>query len=479
MAYICPLITCMRNFFVFLFFISFVVSCRKEEKITNDSAAKLEFSVDSVLFDTVFTKVGSTVASLIVYNRNDKKVVISSIKLAGNTNSQFRLNIDGVPGTSASNIEISGKDSLFIFVEVTVDPTNVLSPFLVNDSILFSTNGNVQDVKLIAYGQNAHYFNADTYIPGYPSFSKIPCINNTAHWVNDKPYVVFNYAVVDSGCALIIDPGVKVYFHKGGGLWVFPEGKIKVNGTKDMPVTFQGDRLESFYKEEPGQWDRIWINENSTDSSEFNFAVIKNAFIGIQAEILQYRTSIPLKINNTIIRNMSGLGIYTTWYDVDAVNTVVANCGQQLIGLTLGGNYNFTHCTFANYWSASQRQDPAFVFTNYNSAQATQLNAQFTNCILDGNLDEELGFDLDTAGGKGKFKFSNCMLKTQKSTSNVLNYSSVFSNKDAAFADKSKNDFRLTSSSFAIDKGIATAIDKDITEYIRTLPPDLGAFEFQ
>ncbi|MBL0049761.1 MAG: hypothetical protein IPP32_16900 [Bacteroidetes bacterium] len=453
-------------------------SCRKDEKITTDTSAKLDFSGDTVLFDTVFTTVGSTVSSLIIYNRNDKKVVVSSIKLAGGDNSAFRLNIDGVPGASASNIEISGNDSLFIFVEVTVDPNNALSPFLVNDTIVFETNGNTQDVKLVAYGQNAHYFHPDTYLPGYPAFSVIPAPGNVAHWVNDKPYVIFDYAVVDSGCALIIDPGVKVYFHKGGGLWVFPEGKIKVNGTKDMPVTFQGDRLEPFYKEEPGQWDRIWINENSTDSSEFNFAIIKNAFIGIQAEILQYRTSIPLKLNNTIIRNMSGLGIYTTWYDVDAVNTIVANCGQQLLGFTLGGNYNFTHCTLANYWSAGQRQDPAFVFNNYNTAQAPALNATFTNCILDGTLDEEFAFDLDTTGGKGKYLFNTCMLRTQKNTSNTNHYVSVFVNKDPAFADKSKNDYHLTSASFAIDKGISTTVDKDITEFTRTPPPDLGAYEF-
>ena len=178
----------MRYFFLFLFAITIFNSCRKEEKITSDPSAKLEFSGDTVLFDTVFTTVGSTVASFLVYNPNDKKVVISSIQLAGGETSQFRLNIDGVPGASASNVEISGHDSLFIFVEVNIDPTNALSPFLVKDSILFSTNGNVQDIKLLAYGQDAHYFHPNTHIPGYPPFSIIPCVNNIAHWVNDKPY---------------------------------------------------------------------------------------------------------------------------------------------------------------------------------------------------------------------------------------------------------------------------------------------------
>jgi hypothetical protein len=468
----------MRSLLSLLFFISFFYACRKDEKITTDSSAKLDFSGDSVVFDTVFTTVGSTVAALLVYNPNDKKVIVSSIKLAGGEQSQFRLNIDGVPGNSATNIEISGKDSLFIFVEVTVDPNNALAPFLVLDSILFSTNGNIQDVKLVAYGQNAHYFKADTRIPGYPPFSIIPSVGNIAHWINDKPYVIFDYAVVDSAVLLEIDPGVRIYFHKGGGLWVYEEGNIKVNGTKDLPVTFQGDRLESFYREEPGQWDRIWINENTTKSNEFHHAIIKNAFIGIQAEVSQ-TISQKLILENTQIRNMSGLGIFGTAYDIDATNTTIANCGQQLLGLTLGGTFNFTHCTFANYWTASQRQDPSFVFNNYNSLQALPLDAKFLNCILDGNVDEELAFDLDTTGGKGKYLFTNCLLRTQKNTTDPAHYTSVFLNQDPGFVDKTKNDFRLSSGSFVINKGANTTILKDIVEFLRTPPTDLGAYEFQ
>ena len=471
----------MRYFLLFLLTGLTLLSCRKEEKITTDPSAKLEFSGDTVLFDTVFTTVGSTVASLLVYNPNDKKIVISSIQLAGGSASQFRLNIDGVPGASASNVEISGHDSLYIFVEVTVDPNNNLSPFLVTDSIVFSTNGNQQDVKLVAYGQNAHYFYADQHFPGYPPFSYIPCVGNTAHWINDKPYVIFNYAAVDSGCSLVIDPGVRIYIHKGGGLWVMQEGNIKVNGTKDLPVTFQGDRLESFYKEEPGQWDRIWINENSTKDNVFNYAVIKNAFIGIQAEVQEAFTTQKLVLNNTQIRNMTGLGIYTTGYNVDATNTVIGNCGQQLLGITLGGEFNFTHCSLGNYWNSSERKDPAFVFNNYNELQANDLKASFLNCILDGDQDEELAYDLDTTSSLGRVKFINSMIRTQKNTSNASQYVSVYVNQNPSFTDKIKVDYRLSSGSFAIDKGntnIPANATTDITEFTRIPPPDLGAYEY-
>jgi len=125
-------------------------SCRKDD-VTTDSSAKLDFSNDSVIFDTVFTTIGSTTKRLQIYNRNSDKVIISSISLAKGNNSQFRLNVDGVPGNVHQDIEIEGNDSLFIFVEVTVDPNNTLTPFIVEEKINFVTNGNDQSVLLVAW----------------------------------------------------------------------------------------------------------------------------------------------------------------------------------------------------------------------------------------------------------------------------------------------------------------------------------------
>ena len=149
----------MRYTFLLISIFFTFYACRKDEKITNDGSAKLEFSVDTILFDTVFTTAGSTVAALIVHNSNDKKVLISSIRLAGGAASAYRLNIDGVATDRANNIAISGNDSMFIFVEVTVDPNNSLSPFLVNDSIEFITNGNLRIRNSVLYCWNMVCYN--------------------------------------------------------------------------------------------------------------------------------------------------------------------------------------------------------------------------------------------------------------------------------------------------------------------------------
>ncbi len=50
-----------------------LMQCRKDN-FTDDSSATLEFSVDTVLFDTVFNTIGSTTAMLTVYNPNNRAV---------------------------------------------------------------------------------------------------------------------------------------------------------------------------------------------------------------------------------------------------------------------------------------------------------------------------------------------------------------------------------------------------------------------
>ena len=92
---------------ILIFLISlFFYSCQKDDLISTEPSYKLAFSTDTVLFDTVFTTIGSTTKTLKVFNRNDQKIRISSIRLAEGNQSQYQLNIDGSPAISISNVEI-------------------------------------------------------------------------------------------------------------------------------------------------------------------------------------------------------------------------------------------------------------------------------------------------------------------------------------------------------------------------------------
>ena len=303
-------------------------SCQKDP-IDEDPGIKLSFSQDTVMFDTVFTSLGSTTQSFTVHNPSKDRIRISSIRLAGGEASYYRMNVDGQAAFEVNDIEIEGKDSMYVFLRVTIDPDDQRSPFVVSDSIVFETNGNIQDVNLVAWGQNANYIVADTYIQGYPKYKIIAHEFEETVWTAGKPYVVYGYAVVDSNGTLKVERGAQIHFHNGSGLWVYKGGNIQVKGTIDAPVVFQGDRLEDFYSDVPGQWDRIWINEGSVNN-EIDYAIIKNGYIGLQLETMQEQMGNQLKLSNTVIQNMTGYGILTRFYNLTAYNNLVTDCGQYL-----------------------------------------------------------------------------------------------------------------------------------------------------
>ena len=127
----------MKNLMVLfsVFLVGVVSSCRKDFS-TIPSFGNLEFSKDTVYLDTVFTNIGSATYNLRVYNRSSEDITIPTIALERGATSNYRLNVDGIPGKSFENIDILAKDSIFVFVETTIDVNTVPDP-LYTDRILF------------------------------------------------------------------------------------------------------------------------------------------------------------------------------------------------------------------------------------------------------------------------------------------------------------------------------------------------------
>ena len=471
------------------------------------------------MFDTVFTSIGSTTQIFRVHNPNNGEINISSISLARGSASFYKLNVDGVAGTPGAvftNLQIAAKDSMYIFVQVNINPNAnpSVSPFIYRDSIVFEVNGNKQYFSLIAFGQNAYYhmpnqklimsntqalyYSLDTTVNGLASVT----------WKNDKPHLIYGYLVVDSLHTLTIPPGTKVYVHNGGGIWVYRYGTIKINGVQTNTVSFQGDRLEQAYDDVPGQWDRIWINEGST-GNVINYAHIKNAYIGVHAGVsifdgleLPWAVHIPptkLSLTNTIIENASYAGLLAHDYTVTGGNDLIVNCGQHICEFDYGGNYSFYQCTFANYWnqtnnsqSPNNRTTPSFLFNNYyNGNQLSAFDSvYFGNCIFDGSLTEEFKFDTLSGSSSGfnlPYFFDHCALKTAISiSSNHMNASIIItpSANQMVFNNPATYDFHISVSANSAAKGSGNPIYVsspynwyfDLENNARNSPPDLGVY---
>ena len=70
-------------------------ACTDYEAFTSDPSARLEFSHDTLAFDTIISTVPSATRTLTVFNRNKKGVRIASVSLAAGSSSHFRVNVDG------------------------------------------------------------------------------------------------------------------------------------------------------------------------------------------------------------------------------------------------------------------------------------------------------------------------------------------------------------------------------------------------
>ncbi|MBV6405714.1 MAG: hypothetical protein GFGODING_02495 [Flavobacteriales bacterium] len=477
-----------------------LAGCRKDLRVTEDGVT-LDFSRDTVLFDTVFTTLTTSVTKRFTVRNPDAQAVRVDIALAGGAPSPFRINVDGLSGEHFEDVEIAGKDSAFIFVEVLPGAGGVNTPFLVEDHIRFNTNGVEQEVLLQVWGQDAVVYRPDQYVQGFPPFSYIAggydqngnqICGQVVEWTPEKPILILGYAVVDSCNALVIHPGTRIHVHGGGGLWVYKNGRITAQGLVDQPIVFQGDRLEPAYQDLPGQWDRIWINEGDANQDNvFEHVQVRNALIGIQCETFPLDPLAPtsaarLVLNNVSIRNCSAAGILSRNYRITSNNLLVADAGQFCMALTGGGEYFFNHTTVANFWPFDVRNDPSFLLTNTyqgidGAVQVRDITAStFQNGIIHGSNANEFLIELEP-GGITDYTFTNFLFRTDQPTGDAAHFpdqSSIIRNLNPAFV--SSDDLHLTAGSPCIDRGINSTIEAltDLDGQPRSFPPDLGCYEF-
>ncbi|MEE1946863.1 hypothetical protein VRU48_17185 [Pedobacter sp. KR3-3] len=441
-------------------------ACNKDEELTLDLDAKLNFSSDSVLFDTVFTAVGSSTRRLKIYNRNSRAINLNQIRLSGGNNSAFSLNINGQAVSETNNLKINGNDSINVFVKVNINPTQQDLPFIVQDSILCYFNGKKQRIALVAYGQNAVFINSAT-------------IKNNMVWNSKLPYIIYKSLTVAENTNLTLEPGTKILFHGNSTMSI--KGTLTALGTKADSIVFASDRLEKLYSNETGQWNGIHFYPESKNS-RINYAVIKNGITGITVDSLSVNDQPKLLLTNTIIKNMEVVGFLGYQTDLTAFNNLFYNCGQYLLYGVGGGKYNLKQNTFAGYNPYFARKTAAVYFSDYiSNTQSGNLSIDFYNNIVWGSLSNEFLIDKKATNTLLTATVKNNLLKINTNTlngTNLLNSDPLFINVDAG-------NFRLAKGSPANNKGFdlstdsyfSTYLNKDLNYKLRIFPSELGCYE--
>jgi hypothetical protein len=426
----------------------------------------LSFSKDTVVFDTVFTTIGSTTQQFKIYNTDKKAIHIDEIELMGGTSSKFYMNVDGLKGTKLTDINIEGEDSLFVFVEVTLDPNGANLPLIIEDSIRFRTNGVDQFVKLAVWGQDAYFHYKDL---------------NEGNWPNDKPHVIYGYAAIDSAKTLNIPAGTHIHMHKNAILYVY-KSTLNIQGTLGNEVMIEGDRLEQDYKDVAGQFYGIYFQQ--ARPCTIDYAIIKNGTAGVHLYSEDpTNTGYTLTMTNTIIKNQARYGVFIyAGAKVKAENCIVAKNGTHALFVLQGGDFNFNHCDLLGYGSST---NPAVGISNYyNDYTAGQTNVssieegKLYNCVVTGNLATEFAMDtIQMSGVVLQFDFKNTVLRSEEIYTDNFYDASIIWNGQAAFTDPSNFDFTFGASSDLQGNGVSSSVVTDILGNPRNNPPDIGAIE--
>lgn len=482
----------MRSIFNILLFIITIslsglfTSCNDDLNYTTNPNDKLHFSTDTIKFDTVFTTIGSSTRQFKVFNRSTKPIMIASIRLADASSNRFSVVVDGRRGTSFSNVEIGAKDSMYVFVEVKIDPNNQYNPLLVEDSLVFTTNGNVQRVRFEAYGQNMCLLRGRT-------------LKNDTTFTKLLPILIFDSLIVDKSSTLTLEEGTRLYFHDKAFCRI--DGRIVSNGSVSKPVVFRGDRLDNLFPDLPydlytGLWKGVSISTGSFGNM-MKHTQIRNGEYALRLDsVAKGEAQTTITLTNCRFNNVVGTVFATFNNRVDAYGCEFANGGKDVVALT-GGNYKFVHCTFMNnfLFSTPTYTTPSAVrLCNYKLITGNGWDifplykADFLNCLFWGRRSTEINEDIkknNSATNPYNYLFSYCLIKANGTDD--LNFVQTVWNKDPKFVNAGNEyrfDLRLDTLSEAADKGYLGHLTNEcfvdmygVNRLTTDGKPDIGAYE--
>lgn len=356
----------MRKLAFYILLLLVAISSCKDDEITTNPMYRLEYSTDTISFDTILGGYTTPYQTLKIYNNSGERIKISSINYTS-SHSYFMVNINGRNSHNVANVEIADGDSMSIFVQTNGDCSGSNIPFALFDSISLSYNGNTDYVYLSALSETPivldHFIvSSDTILSG------------------TQPYFVKDTLKVEEGATLNIDGGVRLYFNNGASLYV--DGKLNCNGTVDNPIImryFRGDDVlkDTKYYLAPGNWQGVWLSQKSGDCN-----IMSTSIIGAYRCLIVDSAFVDRKvtIGNSQIYNAKQGTLISEASNVYAYNTLFANGGYYNVYLT-DGKYLFNHCTIASFLDFGLSGRKAALYLDKKDSLSVELN----NSILCGS----------------------------------------------------------------------------------------------
>jgi len=387
----------MKRIFYVLIGVLLMVACEDDEKFSSGSGMQLDFEVDTLKMDTVFSGTPSSTYSFWVHNRHDTGLRLATVKLKRGNQTGYRVNVDGIyldnsNGSQTSNVEIRRNDSILVFVELTAQATHQLEPKLVEEDLQFiMENGTEQAVNLRAWAWDAQKL----YDPE---------INEDTEIESETPLVIYGDMTVREGVTLTLK-NTRLFFHDQSGLEV--KGTLKMESCE-----LRGDRLDRMFDYLPynrvsGQWNGVRFHSSST-GNELVGTVIKNAIDGIVMDKADLDANQPrLTMTHCVVHNSQGTGVKTINSNVKIDHCQLTNTGGDCLAV-IGGMAEISYCTIAQFYPFDADRGPALRFTNETENPLKRFYCEGTIVT---------GYEDDVVMGEGisdevDYRFENCLLRT-------------------------------------------------------------------
>ncbi len=366
-----------------------------EDSVATSPQVQPVFSVDTLKLGSVITGQGTPTYRFTVRNRHDKILNIDRIALRSGSTT-FRMNVDGFSGREFANIQVRPNDSIFVFVEATLDGNDAPGLSVVEDHVDFVTRGVTRTVVLRADGFDVKRHRAEV-------------ITSDTRLTAEYPHQIFDSLVVAPGVTLTVDAGTRLMFHDGARMKVY--GTLRSLGTVENPVHFMGDRTDNVvgsisFDLMASQWHGLTFAPESRGNL-LSHTEVRNTETGVLADSLSQVT-----IVNSRLRNSAGRSL-TAWHaDVTAMGAEIAEAAYGTL-LLHGGSARFDHCTIANYYLFSVLYGEAVQLSHVDDdtddgSGLPRLRAEFTNSIIYGN-----GTDLSHGDLSGTdVTFTRCLFKS-------------------------------------------------------------------
>ena len=401
---------------VLLLLLSIFLACDDYDTFTTDRSATLRFSNDTVLFDTLLTTVPSSTKTLTVYNRGDKGLHISEVRLSGGAASLFRVNIDGQDMSRSvdnrvTDFEVRRRDSIIVRIEVTMPELESDSIKAFTDRLLFTLESGVQqEVSIIASGRNAYFLQGCT-------------VKADTTFTARRPIVVYDSLVVASDATLTLEAGTQLLFHEKAGMTV--HGRLVAEGTLEAPVILRGDRMDHMfdylpYDRLPSRWEGLTFTKESLNNS-LDYFDLHSGTYGIRCDSTGVDV-LKLRLTNSRIHNVGGHGLELLHCRTEVANTEISNTLGHC-AYVYGGDAQFIHCTLAQFYALSADRGEAIHISNHDSiiGYSPLYRADFINCVATGYADDVVmipplnreNMPSDVADLPINYQFIHCFLTTE------------------------------------------------------------------